>query len=502
MCVSESGTMDKDRAFLEIPRKPPKYRPAAERLKDFKAVELRLTDQEVYEQAARCMDCGTPFCHGCGCPLANVIPELNEHVYRHRWREALELLLATNPFPEFTARICPALCEGACVLGLNDEPMNIRQIELAIVEKGFERGYLAARPPATRQNRRVAVVGSGPAGLAVADALNRAGYPVVVYENSAQLGGILRYGIPNYKLEKWVIDRRIKLMREEGVVFETGVEIGHDVSYRYLSGRFDAIVLTGGAREPRDLKVPGRELAGIHFAMDYLRQQNQRLAHEPVDAAPILAEGKRVVIIGGGDTGADCLGTALRQGAAHVLQLEIMPRPPPTRSEATPWPMWPLMLRESSSHKEGGERRWCVDTTEFVGKVGSRKSEVGSEKDRASDRVGQLRCVEVEWGAAAEGGRPGPQRKPGTEFSVDADLVLLAMGFVGPGRNRLVEELGLARDPRGFLARDQNHMTGEPGVFTAGDMTQGASLVVRAILDGLQAAEGVTRYLGTSRPCA
>jgi glutamate synthase (NADPH/NADH) small chain len=479
--------MGKETGFLEFGRKDPDYRPREERIKDYRAVERRLTDKDIYEQASRCMDCGVPFCHGCGCPLANVIPEFNEHVYRHRWKEALDLLLTTNPFPEFTGRICPAPCEGSCVLGINRDAVSIRQVELAIVEKAFERGYMAPRPPAERRPERVAVIGSGPAGLAAAQGLNQAGFHVVVYENAPKPGGILRYGIPSFKLEKGVLDRRIRLMEEEGVQFETCVEIGRDISLRFLAKRFDAMVLTGGAREPRDLKVPGRELRGIHFAMPYLTQQNLRLEGEtlPPDQE-ILAKGKNVVVIGGGDTGADCLGTALRQGARRVWQLEILPQPPPTRPASTPWPAWPNILRESSSHKEGGERRWCVNTRRFAGEDG---------------QVRQLHAYEVQWVAGADG-RSTPREIPGTDFVLDAELAILAMGFVGPGPNRLVEELGLQLDPRGFVRRGAGNMTSQPGIFVAGDMTQGASLVVRAIEDGKCAAQDVAAYLKAKAPAA
>jgi len=467
---------------MRYPRKDAGYRPREERVRDFKAVERRLTDDDIREQTARCMDCGIPFCHGGGCPLSNIIPEFNERVFNQRWEDALNLLLATNCLPEITGRICPAPCETACVLGINDEPVTIRQVELAIIEKGFERGYLNARPPAQRAGKRVAVIGSGPAGLAVAEVLNKAGVSVVVYESAARAGGILRYGIPDFKLEKWVLDRRLKLMGDEGVTFELGVEVGRDLSHRYLKDRCDAIVLTGGAREPRDLKLPGRDLGGIHFAMPYLVQQNRRAGGEPVDPAEaITAQDKAVVILGGGDTGADCLGTAIRQGARRVWQLEILPQPPPTRSAATPWPLWPDVLRESSSHKGGGERRWSVGTREFVG---------------ANGRVKELRCVEVDWVKPAGGGAAAPVEKPGTEFAIEADLVLLALGFVGPGRNRLVEGLGIVLDQRGFIRRDANGMTSDAGTFVAGDMTQGASLVVRAIADGQACAGGVLRYLG------
>jgi glutamate synthase (NADPH/NADH) small chain len=479
-CETDNN-MSKARGFLEVQRRDPGYRPKELRTKDYRAVELRLTDEELYQQARRCMDCGTPFCHGCGCPLNNVIPEFNDHVFNHRWKDALDILLATNPFPEFMGRICPALCEGSCVLGINAEPVTIRQIELAIIEKGFELDYITPRPPQSRNGMNVAIIGSGPAGLATAEILNKHGYSVVVYENHAKAGGILRYGIPEFKLEKWVVDRRIKLMQDEGVVFETGVEVGKDLSYRFLQSRFKAIVLTGGAREPRSLKIPGRELKGIHYAMTYLIQQNKRLGCEAVRAEEeILAKDKTVVVIGGGDTGADCLGTALRQGAKKVYQFEILPKPPEKRDVKTPWPMWPNMLRESSSHKEGGERRWCIDTKEFIGENG---------------HVKRMRCVEVEWISQQNGGAPTPKEKPGTEFMVDADLVLLAMGFIGPGRTTMVEELGVELDRRGFVKRDENNMTNIPAVFVAGDMTRGASLVVRAIADGIQTAHGVMAYL-------
>ncbi len=476
--------MGKERGFLEYGRQDPGYRPVEERLKDYAAVERRLTDEEIMRQAARCMDCGVPFCHGCGCPLANVIPEFNDHVYHQRWEEALALLLATNPFPEFTGRICPAPCEGSCVLGINDDPVTIRQVELSIIEAAFQRGLIAPQPPAERLEASVAVIGSGPAGLAVADALNRRGYRVTVYETARKAGGILRYGIPDFKLEKWVVDRRVEMMEAEGVVFEYGVEIGPDLSFRYLKGRYDAVVLTGGAREPRDLAVPGRELHGIHFAMPYLVQQNCRNGGEPVAAdREILARGRRVVVVGGGDTGSDCVGTALRQGAASVSQIEILPEPPAARGADNPWPQWPVVRRDSSSHREGGSRRWSVMTERFEGVDG---------------RVTALHACEVDWAAPAGGGAPVPRKRPGSECVLPADLVLLAMGFVGPGRNLIVEGLQLDLDKRGFVRRDANGMTSRDGVFVAGDMTQGASLVVRAISDGCRVADGVHRWLGTA----
>jgi len=472
--------MSSEPGFMVYRRRDPGYRPRDERVRDYHAVEVRLRDAELHDQVARCMGCGTPFCHGYGCPLGNVIPEMNACVLDGFWQEAVAILLTTNPFPELTGRVCPAPCEGSCVLGINDDPVTIRQVELAVAEKGFERGYIRPEPPAVRRSECVAVVGSGPAGLAASQVLNRLGFNVTVYENAPKPGGVLRYGIPDFKLEKWIVERRIQLMRDEGVVFETGVEIGKDISHRYLAGRFAAVIMTGGAREPRDIKVAGRELKGIHFAMPYLVQQNRRNDGEAIPVeTEILATGRRVVVIGGGDTGADCLGTAIRQGARSVHQLEILPEPPATRSSATPWPEWPLMLRESSSHKEGGVRRWSVTVQKFEGTNGA---------------VTRLHGTEVDW--VKDGTRSVPKEKAGSEFVLDAELVLLAMGFVGPGRNKYVEELGVAVDDRGFINRDANHMTSVPGIFVAGDMTQGASLVVRAMVDGVRAAAGVANYLG------
>jgi len=475
---------DRENGFIEIDRRDPGYRPKDQRVRDCRAVELRLTDGELVEQSARCMDCGIPFCQGArsavGCPVKNLIPEFNDQVYHDQWRQALELLLAGGCFPEFTGRICPAPCEASCVCGLYKAPVAIRQIELAIIEKGFERGYMQPRPPAKRREEKIAIVGSGPAGLAAAHTLNRSGFRVTVYENAAHPGGILRYGVPDFKLEKWVIERRIGLMEAEGIVFETGVEVGADISYRFLKKRFDAILLTGGARRPRNLEVEGRELEGIHFAMPFLTQHNMRIGGEAVKAeAAILAGGKDVVVIGGGDTGSDCVGTSIRQGARSVTQLEILPEPPPLRSEETPWPLWPDQRRDSSSHAEGCMRRWSVQTKAFRGTDG---------------KVKELCCTDVEWVATKDGAK-SPREIEGSGFSVKADLVLLSMGFAGPGRNRLVEERGLALDERGFVRRDADNMTSEPGVFVAGDMSRGASLVVHAIQDGKQAAAGIGRYL-------
>lgn len=478
--------MGKMTGFMEYARQDPGYRPAPERLNDFKAVELRFSEADLNEQAARCMDCGTPFCHGCGCPLQNVIPEINDHVYHQRWNDALEVLLSTNNFPEFTGRICPAPCEGACVLGINNEPVSIRQIELEIIEHAFQSGGMRPRPPSVRRDERIAVIGSGPAGLAVADTLNRAGYHVVVYDSATCAGGILRYGIPEFKLEKSVVERRVRLMEVEGVDFEMGVRVGEDISYHYLQGRFDAICLCAGARNPRDLPVLGRELGGIHFAMDFLIQQNKRLNGEPVDLASGLhAKDKHVVVIGGGDTGADCLGTSLRQGAKSVVQLEILPQPPAKRSPTTPWPMWPAMLRLSSSHQEGGERLWSLGTKEFIG---------------ANGNVKAVRTMDVEWITPPGGGRPIMNEKAGSARVWPADLVLLAMGFAGPKPNRIVKDLGISTESSGVICRDANNMTNVPGVFVSGDMSLGASLVVRAISDGRKAAIGIARYLDSKRP--
>ena len=473
--------MGKVTGFLEYPRREPGYRPVAERLRDYRAVEQQLSHAEVQRQAARCMDCGTPFCHAFGCPLGNIIPEWNDWVYRGLYHEALEILLATNNFPEFTGRVCPAPCEAACVAGIGGDPVAIRHIELTVIEKGFEADWIHPLRPPVRRRERVAVIGAGPAGLAVADTLNRCGYPVTVFDSARRPGGLLRYGIPDFKLEKWVVDRRIALMEKEGVVFEPGVRVGEDLSYHYLRDRYHAVCLACGARAPRDLKVPGRDLKGIHFAMDYLTEQNRRVSGElSPSSAGIRAEGKHVVVIGGGDTGSDCVGTALRQGARSVLQFEILPKPPRERPASTPWPLWPNILRESHAHKEGCERRWSVTTRAFTGRDGV---------------LTGLQCAEVVWESAEEGRPPVPREVPGTAFEVEADLVFLAMGFLGPGENRMLEELGVARDARGNVCADAHHMTSVDGLFVAGDMRQGQSLVVRAIADGRRAAEGIMAYL-------
>jgi len=475
----------REHGFMEVPRKMPEYRAKSERINDYRAVELQLSTNELKEQASRCMDCGVPFCQSAksslGCTVANLIPEFNDQVYHGKWRDALELLLAGSCFPEFTGRICPALCEASCVCGLNSDPVTIRQIELKIIEHGFLRGYMAPRIPRERIDKHVAVIGSGPAGLAAAHMLNQTGFSVKVYEAAANPGGMLRYGIPDFKLEKWVVERRVDLMKSEGVEFETGIEIGVDLSARYLQKRFDAIVLAGGARGPRDLSVGGRELDGVEFAMDFLTQQNMRNGGEDVAGQKqISAKGKNVVVIGGGDTGSDCVGTSIRQGAKSVRQYEIMPKPPVDRSAATPWPNWPNMLRESSSHKEGCERRWSITTKSFCGENG---------------KLNKLKCAEVEWVATKSGGRPSPKDIKGSEFSVDADLVLLAMGFVSPGNQCLTDDLGVELNERGFVKRIEGNATTIPGIFVAGDIASGPSLVVRAMQDGKDAAKAIKQHL-------
>ena len=471
--------MGKPTGFIEIKRAKPQARPIQERVRDWQEVYLREPEQKMRDQGARCMDCGIPFCHQ-GCPLGNVIPDWNDLVYRKRWQAASDRLHATNNFPEWTGRLCPAPCEGACVLGINDDPVTIKSIELSIVEHAFEHGWIQARPPAVRTGKRVAVVGSGPAGLAAADQLNKAGHHVTVFERADRIGGLLRYGIPEFKLEKRFIDRRLSLMAAEGVEFRTSVEIGIDLPVAGLRRQFDAIVLCCGTPWARDLQIPGRELGGVHFAVEYLTQQNRRLAGDHVAPAEIIsAEGKRVVIIGGGDTGADCLGTAHRQGALSVHQFELLERPPDARHADNPWPQWPNVFRTSSAHEEGGERVYAVSTERFLG--------------NAQGRVRALQAVNVE--TRREGGRMQVTKVAGSEFELEADLVLLAMGFLGPERGDLLSQLGVKLTDRGNVWRDDAWMTSEPGVFTAGDMQRGQSLIVWAIADGRNAARSVDGFL-------
>jgi len=429
-------------------------------------------------QGGRCMDCGIPFCHQ-GCPLGNLIPDWNDLIYRDRWEAAIERLHATNNFPEFTGKLCPAPCEGSCVLGINDDPVTIKSVEAAIIDRAWNEGWVTPRPPTTRTWKKVAIIGSGPAGLAAADQLNRAGHSVTVFEKSDRIGGLLRYGIPEFKMEKRFLDRRLELLQKQGVVFQTNAHVGVTVPVADLRRGFDAIVLAGGACAPRDLPIPGRELGGIHFAMDYLTLQNKRCEGDAIgDGAFISATGKRVVIIGGGDTGADCLGTVHRHGARSVHQFELLPRPPDTRAPDNPWPQWPNIFRVSSAHEEGGERVYAVSTQRFVGEGG---------------RVRRLEAVKVDM--VREGGRLDFRPVPGSEFTLDVDLVLLAMGFVGPEKPGMLTDLGVRLTERGNVWRDARWMTSVPGVFACGDMQRGQSLIVWAIAEGRKAAEAANEYL-------
>ncbi len=475
--------MVKPTGFLEYPQESPPYRQVEERVRDFREVETFLPRDRLEIQAARCMDCGIPYCHAIGCPVKNRIPDWNDMVHRKQWRKALSLLHSTCNLPEITGRVCPAPCEPACTLAINLPPVTIRHIELQIVERGWEEGWIRPEPAQWKTGRRVGVVGSGPAGLAAAQQLARKGHEVVVFEKAGRVGGLLRYGIPDFKLEKWVIDRRLEQMRAEEVIFETGVNVGTDITVRYLQRTLDAIVIATGATVPRDLPVPGRDLPGIHFAMDFLTQQNMLIGGEDVpEGQRISAEGKRVVVIGGGDTGSDCVGTSRRQGAAEIHQLELLPKPPEERSAYNPWPTWPIIMRTSSSQEEGCKRLWSVSTKEFHGD---------------EDGVKKLRCVNIEWSDPDENGRSTFQEIPGSEFTLSADLVLLAMGFVHVEHGPLVTDFGLDRDARGNLVVDSQLMTSVPGVFAAGDSMVGASLVVRAIDYGRIAAEGADRYLAS-----
>ncbi|MBD3390498.1 MAG: glutamate synthase small subunit [Chitinivibrionales bacterium] len=472
--------MGKPTGFVEYERITAPARPVEERVKDFREVAGRLAEDELRRQGARCMDCGIPFCHALGCPVYNLIPEFNDAAYRGRWREALERLERTNTLPEITGRICPAPCEAACTLSINAAPVTIKQLELSIIEKGFEEGWVVPRPPRVESGRRVAIVGSGPAGLAAAQRLRRMGHAVTVFDKARRIGGILRYGIPDFKLEKWVLDRRLEQMRAEGVEFATDVVIGEDLSGRYLRKQFDAVLLCMGAGEPRDLHVPGRGLEGIHFAMDYLTQSNMRTSGE-ADRGGMDAAGKRVLVIGGGDTGSDCVGTAIRQGARKVYLFEIMPKPREWTEAYNPeWPAWPAILRTSSSHEEGCERDWAVATTSFTGR--------GVAVEEGS-------FVRVEWKDRSRGGRRRMTEVPGTEFSLKLDMVVLAMGFVHVQHSRLLEDLGIAYDAGGNVATDAGYRTSVDGVFAAGDAGIGASLVVRAIFHGQEAAGAIGQYL-------
>ena len=471
--------MGKPTGFLEITRQKHPTRPVAERLRDWREVYQPYDESALKGQTSRCMDCGIPFCHQ-GCPLGNLIPVWNDFVYRDRWHAAIDRLHATNNFPEFTGRLCPAPCESSCVLGINDLPVTIKAAEVTIVDRAFAEGWIVPRPPASRTGKTVAVIGSGPAGLAAADQLNRAGHTVTVLERADRIGGLLRYGIPEFKLEKRVLDRRLALLEAEGVVFRTGCNAGVDLTADDLRADFDAVVLAGGATRPRDLPVPGRELRGIHFAMEYLTAQNHVSEGDgPLADEGLNAAGKQVVIIGGGDTGADCLGTALRQGAAAVRQIELLPRPPDSRADDNPWPQWPQIFRVSTAHEEGGERLFAISTHSFSGD--------------ASGRVTTLHATRVERRTA--GGRTTFETVPDSAFDIPADLVLLAMGFTGPEPGGLLAQLGVRMTDRGNVWRDERWMTSVPGVFTAGDMQRGQSLIVWAIADGRGCAHGVDLFL-------
>jgi len=477
--------MGEIKGFMKYKRQPTDYRPVEERIHDFKELELPLTPEQIQQQAARCMDCGIPFCHGAGCPLHNYIPDFNELIYQGNWREACELLHSTNNFPEITGRVCPAPCETACTLAISDQPVTIRHIEYQIVERGFAEGWIKPMPAAKKTGKRVGIIGSGPAGLAAAQQLARAGYDVVVFEKDEKIGGILRYGIPDFKLEKAIIDRRLKQLSAEGVQLQTDITVGKDISTHYLHKQFDCICLTMGAGEPRDLPVQGRGYENVVFAMDYLTAQNKLCSGETIESRTVNAKGKKVVVIGGGDTGSDCVGTARRQGAKQIVQLEILPKPPNDRPDDTPWPNWPRIMRTSSSHQEGCERLWSVMTTKLTG---------------TETKVSKIYCCKVEWiqqdNNASTGLSTGWKIKeiPGTEVVLDADIVLLAMGFVHVVHDGLITELGLELDTRGNITT-KNFQTSQPWIFAAGDTINGASLVVRAIDSGRAAATAIDRWL-------
>ena len=473
--------MGKPTGFIEFERQHPSKRSPQERVGDYKEFVERLSDEQLNQQSARCMNCGVPFCHS-GCPLGNIIPEFNDAVYRQNWHEAYELLSVTNNFPEFTGRICPAPCESACVLGINQNPVAIEEIEKHIIEIAFEKGFVQPRKPNLRTGKKIAVVGSGPAGLAAAAQLNYAGHQVTVFERDAYPGGLLRYGIPDFKLEKWVVERRISLLEEEGIVFKCNAHVGVNISINDLLREYQAIVLAGGSTIPRDLSIPGRELKGVHFAMDFLKQQNQRVSGEKIEREELLARDRHVVVIGGGDTGSDCVGTSNRQGALSVTQLELMPKPPEKRTEAMPWPTYPMTLKTTSSHEEGANRQWAVMTKAFLG-----------------DERGHLKSIlisDLQWKASTDQKPAGFEEIPGTEREIPCSLALLAMGFVHPQQEGLVLELGVELDERGNVrAHEKYFQTSIPKVFVAGDMRRGQSLVVWAISEGRECAKRVDQYL-------
>lgn len=473
--------MGKPTGFLEFTRELPAKRSVKERVSDYKEFVALLPEQKLNQQAARCMNCGVPFCHS-GCPLGNIIPEFNDAVYRKSWEEAYEILIATNNFPEFTGRICPAPCESACVLGINQPPVTIEEIEKHIIEIAFDKGFAKPRKPNLRTGKKIAVVGSGPAGLAAAAQLNYAGHTVTVFERDDAPGGLLRYGIPDFKLEKWIIDRRIGLLEEEGVVFKCNANVGQNISINDLLREFHAIVLAGGATIPRNLSIPGRELKGVHFAMEFLKQQNKRVGNKKIEEAAILAGEKDVVVIGGGDTGSDCVGTSNRHGAVSVTQFELLPKPPESRTAFMPWPTYPMTLKTSSSHEEGADRQWAIATKAFIG-----------------DEKGQLKAlqiVDLEW-KLSDDGRPAKFVEiAGSEREIPCQLAFLAMGFVHPQHEGLIEELNIELDERGNVkASEKQFQTNIPKIFTAGDMRRGQSLVVWAISEGRECARKVDEYL-------
>ena len=474
--------MGKVTGFKEFERQLPKRRPVTDRVQDWQEVydENSFSDDQLKDQGARCMDCGIPFCHN-GCPLGNIIPDWNDLVYRGRWREALEMLFKTNNFPEFTGRVCPAPCEEACTLNIYQVPVTIKNIELNIIEHAFREGWIKPQPPVDRTGKKVAVIGSGPAGLAAAAQLNKAGHLVTVFERADRIGGLLTYGIPEFKLEKHIVSRRLRLMEAEGIIFVTNANVGNNTDVENLRREFDALVFACGSTLGRDLNVPGRELKGIHFAMEYLPQQNQKNLGDSVPDQ-ITAVGKHVIILGGGDTGADCLGTALRQKAKSVHQFELLPKPPLSRTVDMPWPNWPMILRSSSAHEEGGIRDWAINTKSFSGMNGN---------------VSTLHAIRVEW-VKGESHKYEMREIPGSEFEIPCDLCLLAMGFVHPEHEGPIQKLGLQLDPRGNVKTDNHYMTNLPGVFACGDMRRGQSLVVWAITEGRQAAKSVDCFLSGS----
>ncbi|MFN5362820.1 MAG: glutamate synthase subunit beta [Bacteroidota bacterium] len=473
--------MGKPTGFIEFTREAPEKTAPAERIQHFKEFVSSYTENGLNQQSARCMNCGVPFCHA-GCPLGNIIPEFNDAVYRKNWQEAYEILSSTNNFPEFTGRICPAPCESACVLGINQPPVSIEEIEKHIIEIAFEKGLVIPRQPAIRTGKKIAIIGSGPAGLAAAAQLNYAGHQVTVFERDPYPGGLLRYGIPDFKLEKWVVERRIRLMEQEGVVFRCGVEVGKDTSINDLLREYHALVLAGGSTIARDLAIPGRTLEGVHFAMDFLKQQNQRIGGESVTVADIDAKNKRVVVIGGGDTGSDCVGTSNRQGAVSVTQFELLPQPPQLRTDNMPWPTYPMLLKTTSSHEEGVNRLWAVATQAFLGD--------------SNGKLRALRVVDVSWTKRADGSWEGFQEVAGSEREIPCELALLAMGFLYPQREGLLKQLDIDLDERGNVkAKEGKYQTNIPKIFAAGDMRRGQSLVVWAISEGRECARRVDEYL-------